>query len=249
MITYKNIEKDVATVFSLVLAGGIGSRMGNNDKPKQFLMACGKPIIIHTLEKFCNHGGFKKIIVLCPSKWVSYAKDIIQKYLVDYTNCIVVINGGVNRNDTIMSGINYIKNNYNLNDNTIIVTHDAARPFINNRIIDENIEITLKYGAATTAVPATDTILYCPGKKTVENVTDRSALYMCQTPQTFYAKKLYELYNKLSDTQKEQFTDVSGIFAMNNLPVGIVQGEMYNFKLTYPNDLAVAEEYIKRGIA
>ena len=130
----------------------------------------------------------------------------------------------------------------------IIVTHDAARPYINNRIIDENIEMALKYGAATTAVPATDTILYCPGGKTVESITDRSALYMCQTPQTFYAKKLYELYNALSDSEKEKFTDTSGIFASQKLPVGIVQGEMYNFKITYPNDLVIAEEYIRQGI-
>ncbi len=71
-------------VFALVLAGGTGSRMGNNSKPKQFLMACGKPVIIHTLEKFCLHGGARQIIVLCPSLWVSYAQGIINEYLGDY---------------------------------------------------------------------------------------------------------------------------------------------------------------------
>lgn len=235
-------------VFALVLAGGTGSRMGNNDLPKQFLMACGKPVIIHTLDKFFKHGGFEKIIVLCPSGWVSYAQEIIQKYSGGYMEDIAVITGGKSRNDTIMAGISYIGSNYGLNDDTIVVTHDAARPFINNRIIDENIETALKYGAATTAVPATDTILYCPGGKTVESITDRSALYMCQTPQTFYAKKLYELYNALNDSEKEKFTDTSGIFSSQQLPVGIVQGEMYNFKITYPNDLVIAEEYIKQGI-
>jgi len=71
---------------------------------------------------------------------------------------------------------------------------------------------------------------------------------MCQTPQTFYAKKLRSLYNALTASEKEKFTDASGILVKNNLPVGIVQGEMYNFKITYPNDLAVAEEYIRQGI-
>lgn len=235
-------------VFALILAGGTGSRMGNSGKPKQFLTACGKPVIIHTLDKFLKHGGFEKIIVLCPSGWVSHTQEIIQKYSGRHMEDIAVATGGKSRNDTIMAGINYIKDNYNLDDDTIIVTHDAARPFINNRIIDENIEITLKYGAATTAVPATDTILYCPGGKIVENITDRSALYMCQTPQTFYAKKLYKLYNALSDSEKEKFTDTSGIFSSQKLPVGIVQGEMYNFKITYPNDLITAEEYIRQGI-
>ncbi len=235
-------------VFALVLAGGTGSRMGNNSKPKQFLMACGKPVIIHTLEKFCLHGGARQIIVLCPSLWVSYAQGIINEYLGDYIGSITVICGGASRNDTIMAGISYIEDCYGLDESTIIVTHDAARPFINNRIIDENIQTTLKYGAATTAVPATDTILCCPGGRTVESVADRTALYMCQTPQTFYAKKLQSLYNALSAGEKEKFTDASGILVKNNLPVGIVQGEMYNFKITYPNDLAVAEEYIRHRI-
>lgn len=235
-------------VFALVLAGGVGSRMGNSGKPKQFLMACGKPVIIHTLEKFCLNGSARQIIVLCPSLWVSYAQEIINKYLGDYIESITVICGGTSRNNTIMAGISYIEGHYGLDDSTMVITHDAARPFINNRIINENIETTLKYGAATTAVPATDTILCCKGGKTVESVADRTALYMCQTPQTFYAKKLRSLYNALTDSEKEQFTDASGILVKNHLPVGIVQGEMYNFKITYPNDLAVAEEYIRRGI-
>ena len=234
-------------VFALVLAGGTGSRMGNN-KPKQFLMACGKPVIAYTLDKFCRHGGFEKIIVLCPSAWVSYAQEIVQKHAGGYIENIAVTAGGQSRNDTIMAGISYIGSNYGIDDGTIVVTHDAARPFINNRIIDENIETALKYGAATTAVPATDTILYSPGGRTVESITDRLALYMCQTPQTFYAKKLCELYNGLSSSEKEQFTDTSGIYTSRKLPVGIVQGEMYNFKITYPNDLAVAEQYIRQGI-
>ena len=235
-------------VFGLVLAGGIGSRMGNNGKPKQFLMACGKPVIIHTLEKFCINGAFIKIIVLCPSEWVSYTQGLLEEYLSSYKKNIAVASGGNSRNNTIMEGIRYIEDNYILDDSTIIVTHDAARPFINNRIISENIETAIRYGAATTAVPATDTILYCPGGQTVESITDRQALYMCQTPQTFFAKELRELYNRLSDNEKEQLTDASGIYIKNKLPVGIVQGEMYNFKITYPNDLVVAEEYIKRGI-
>ena len=117
-------------VFGLVLAGGIGCRMGNNGKPKQFLMACGKPVIIHTLEKFCINGAFIKIIVLCPSEWVSYTQGLIEEYLSSYKKNIAVASGGNSRNNTIMEGIRYIEDNYILDDSTIIVTHDAARPFI-----------------------------------------------------------------------------------------------------------------------
>lgn len=235
-------------VFCLVLAGGTGSRMGKTEKPKQFLMAGGKPVIIHTLEKFCIYGGFGKIIVLCPPDWTGYTEKLASQYLGNYMENIDVIKGGATRNETIMEGINYIGCKLGLNDSTIIVTHDAARPFINNRIISENISMALKYGAATTAVPATDTILYCPGKNSVESITDRSVLYLCQTPQTFFAKKLRDLYNALDDGEKEQLTDASGIYVKNGLDVKIVQGETYNFKITYPEDLLIAETYIRHGI-
>ncbi len=241
------MAEEKGQVFALVLAGGMGSRMGG-DKPKQFLMAGGKPVIIHTLDRFLKHGGFKKIIVLCPYEWVSYTEEIIKEHTGNSMENIAVTAGGQSRNNTIMAGISYIEDNYGICNSTIVVTHDAARPFINNRIIDGNINTALKYGAATTAVPATDTILYCPDKKTVGSITDRSLLYMCQTPQTFYAEKFRKLYNGLSAGKKEQLTDATSVFTINNFPVGIVQGEMYNFKITYPNDLAVAEEYIKRGI-
>ena len=182
------MAEEKGQVFALVLAGGMGSRMGG-DKPKQFLMAGGKPVIIHTLNRFLKHGGFKKIIVLCPYEWVSYTEEIIKEHTGNSMENIAVTAGGQSRNNTIMAGISYIEDNYGICNSTIVVTHDAARPFINNRIIDGNINTALKYGAATTAVPATDTILYCPDKKTVGSITDRSLLYMCQTPQTFYAEK------------------------------------------------------------
>lgn len=234
-------------IYALILAGGRGSRMGE-EKPKQFLMAGGQPVIIHTLEQFCNYRSFAKIIVLCPREWIDYTKNLIQQYINDFMKDIVVIAGGFSRNDTIMEGIKYIEDNEYLDDSTIIVTHDAARPFINNRIIDENIELTLQYGAATTAVPATDTILYCPSGNEIESITDRSVLYSCQTPQTFFAKTLRELYQALSSEEKEEFTDASGIYVKNGLPVKIVRGEMHNFKITYPNDLITADAYIKHGI-
>ena len=234
-------------VYALVLAGGTGNRMVN-EKPKQFLMAGGQPVIIHTLSKFCAYGGFEKIIVLCPKEWIGYTEDLVQEYMGGYMENIVVITGGISRNETIMEGIRYIEENDCLDDSTLIVTHDAARPFINNRIIDENINKASECGAATTAVPATDTILYCPSGRDVESITDRSVLYLCQTPQTFFAKKLRELYHSLNSKEKEQFTDASGIYVKNKLPVEIVRGEMYNFKITYPNDLIIADAYIRHGI-
>ena len=95
-------------VFGVVLAGGIGARMGNVEKPKQFLELNGKPIIIHTLEKFVVHPGFEKVMVLSPKAWISYTRDIIRKYIPEPEK-VAVLAGGETRNETIMNSIRYIE--------------------------------------------------------------------------------------------------------------------------------------------
>src|SRR5574344_64629 len=120
-------------IFAAILAGGTGIRMGNVDKPKQFLFLGNKPIIIHTIEKFYINSKFDKIIVLCPKQWVNYTVDIINKYLSKTDNIIVIEAGNV-RNETIMNAINYIESNYSISQDDIIVTHDSVRPFVSHRI-------------------------------------------------------------------------------------------------------------------
>ena len=116
-------------VFGVILAGGIGSRMGNVEKPKQYLNVGGKPIILHTLEKFYVNSKFEKLIVLCPSQWINHTKNLVKKNFNDDSK-IVVIEGGSTRNETIMNSIRYIEKEYGLDDDTIIVTHDSVRPFL-----------------------------------------------------------------------------------------------------------------------
>lgn len=236
-------------IFGMVLAGGIGSRMASKDKPKQFLMLDDKPVIIHTIEKFFLYSDFEKIIVLCPNEWTEYTKDLLKNYLNSGNyNDMVILSGGATRNETIMNGIEYIENGYGIDDDTIIVTHDAARPFINERIIKENIEYTRKSGAATTAVPATDTILAADNYRFINDIPDRNHMYMCQTPQTFYAKQLKEMYESLSEKEKDSLTDASKILLLNGQKIAIVEGERYNIKLTYPEDMIIAEALLRSGI-
>ena len=80
-------------IYGVILAGGQGTRMGNSDKPKQFLEVGGRPVLIHTVEKFAVNPDFYQIIVLAPKQWLAYTKDIIRKYIRQCEN-IVVIEGG-----------------------------------------------------------------------------------------------------------------------------------------------------------
>ena len=104
-----------AKIYGVVLAGGMGSRMGNQDKPKQYLLVGDKPILIHTLEKFYIESEFEKVIVLCPKEWIAHTKNLVKKYLKDDGERVVVIPGGDTRNETIMNAIDFIESEGNLN--------------------------------------------------------------------------------------------------------------------------------------
>lgn len=230
--------------FGVVLAGGIGSRMGNVEKPKQFLTIGNKPIIIHTIEKFYVNSKFEKTIVLCPAQWLNHTKNIIKKFLGD-TDKIVVIEGGSTRNETIMNSIRYIEKVYGLDDDTIIVTHDSVRPFLTHRIIEDNIKAAEEFGACDTVIPATDTIVESMNNCSITNIPDRSKMYQGQTPQSFRAKKLKELYEGLTEEEKDILTDACKIFVIKGEKVQLVEGEVFNIKITYPYDLRVAETLIE----
>lgn len=231
-------------VFSVILAGGSGNRMGNTDKPKQFLCVKDKPIIIHTIEKFLSQPKFEKVIVLSPAMWIDHTNEIIKKH-IGTNDKIVVIEGGATRNETIMNSISYIENNYTLNDDTIIVTHDSVRPFVTHRIINDNIAAATQYGACDTVIPATDTIVESTNNDTITNIPVRDNMYQGQTPQSFKAKLLRDVYLSLSDNEKDILTDAAKILVLKGYDVKLVMGETYNIKITYPYDLRIAKSLLE----
>ena len=145
-------------IYAAILAGGKGSRMGSTDVPKQFLELDGKPIIIHTIEKMLMCDRFEKVIIGINPDWKSYCEDLIAKHIGD-NDKIIVCAGGADRNGTLTNVIDVIDGINGIGDDDIIVTHDAVRPFVTKRIIEDNIDAALKYGACDTVVPATDTIV------------------------------------------------------------------------------------------
>lgn len=231
-------------IFAAILAGGDGNRMGEIDKPKQFLKLGNKPIIIQTVEKFSLNSKIDEIIVLVHRYWLSHTKDLIDQYFPNSSN-IVVIEAGELRNDTIMNAISYIEENFEIDENDIILTHDSVRPFVTHRIIMENIEKTFEVGACDTVIPATDTIVVSEDHGLISNIPNRNCMYQGQTPQTFKILNLKEAYEKLSDEEKSTLTDAAKIFVLNGEDVAIVKGEVFNIKITYPYDLKVANSIIK----
>ncbi len=225
-------------VYAAVLAGGSGLRMGGN-MPKQFLSVGDRPIIIRSIEAFLASGSVDKIFVAVSSDFLDYTGELIEKYIGDVGISVVV--GGKNRNETLL---NVLRSIHNISDDDVILTHDAVRPFIDKRIIDENISAVREYGACNTVIPAVDTILRSSDGKFIESVPVRSEIFHAQTPQSFSVKKILSLYENLSDEELETFTDSCSVFLSAGERVFLVTGDRNNIKLTYPEDMERAENII-----
>lgn len=234
-------------IYAEILAGGKGTRMGNVSMPKQFLSLNDKPIIIHTIEKFLLNDRFEKIIVASPKEWINYTKDIIKKY-IGSNDRLIVIQGGEDRNGSIMNGIQYIEDTFGTSDDDILVTHDSVRPFITHRIIEENIDGGLKYGAVDTVISAIDTIVESEDGESISNIPVRDFMYQGQTPQTFNIKMIKEHYYSLSNEQKAILSDACKILVLKGEKVHLVTGEVFNIKVTTPFDLKVANAIIQEKI-
>ena len=210
-------------IYAGILAGGTGSRMGITDMPKQFLDLGGRPILIHTVEKFLLVHEIQKIVLGIHPDWVTYTEDLVDKYLASYKDRILVVEGGSDRNSTIENIILAIDELQPLTDEDIIVTHD---------VVD-------------TVVEATDTIVQSLDNTFITDIPERQYLYQGQTPQTFKMKDFLALYHDLSDQQKEVLTDACKIFVINGKKVALAKGEYSNIKITTITDLKIARGMIE----
>lgn len=231
-------------VFAAILAGGTGTRMGNYSLPKQFLDLGGRPVIIHTLEKFLACDGFDAFYVGVHKDWIVYMQDMIRKHVPGMEGRITVVCGGEDRNSTLFHVIEKIEADHGVSDDHIIVTHDAVRPFVTLRMIEENIEAAKRYGAVDTVVRAVDTIVASADGEFITSVPDRREMYQGQTPQSFKINLLKQLYATLSDEEKALMTDACKICVVRNTPVKLVPGSDTNIKITTPGDLKIAQAMV-----
>lgn len=222
-----------------IMAGGTGSRMGSSE-PKQFIGINGKPIIIRTLEAFIKSGMVDVFVICAPKEHMSETNTIIKKYLPEMDN-IHIVSGGNNRNHSVYNGCRFAKSVLFAGDGDIIITHDAVRPFINDRIIEESINKAREYGAATTAMPVIDTVMISKDSAFIDGVLNREVLVRIQTPQTFSFPLLFETFCLLSAEELNKYTDTAGLVQSRGVKVSLVKGEDYNLKITTPFDIALAK--------
>ncbi len=226
-----------------ILAGGSGLRMGTAT-PKQFLEIDGIPVIIRSINAFIKVSEVDICIVSVGEDYVTYTEELIKKH-IETDKKIYVIKGGKTRGDTLFGVLSFMKE-IEVLEGSSVLTHDAVRPFITDRIITDNIEAAKKYGACNTAIPAVDTMLISEDGSFISSVPERSKLFHAQTPQSFDAEKLYKLIKKTPADVFEAFTDGCSVFSYYGEKVFLVKGEAYNIKITYPDDIIRAGSIIKQ---
>ena len=233
--------------YAVILAGGSGKRMKSIDIPKQYYEINDVPVIVYTLKTFIDIDCFDYIYLAVNEDYKNYVNDLLEKYFKGNIAKITIVNGGDERIDSIHNVIEAIDES-SINDDDIIVIHDAVRPFVTEKIIKDNIKGAREYGATVTSVPVNDTILLSTDGDYVDRIPIRKTLFHGQSPDSFNLKTFIELENKLTDEQKEIITGTSQVCTLNDYPIKMIEGDTVNFKITTDADLDLAEHIIiKKG--
>ena len=234
---------------AVIFAGGVGSRMNTKDRPKQFLMVHGKPIIVHTIEYFEYHDEIDGIVVVCVSDWIPYMEEMKYRFRLDKIGKIVP--GGETGQMSIYNGLKAAQELYGLEENIVLI-HDGARPFVDETIIRAAYQDALEYGASCTAVPVKDTIKVAGEGVCIADTPDRRLLYAAQTPQTFRISLILQAYEALTALSPKEIADMQitddamVVERMLSKQVKLSRGSYENIKVTTPEDLTVAEGILSR---
>jgi len=223
----------------IIAAAGMGERLGNQ-LPKALVPVKGIPLLVHTLRCVDSVGILDDAVILFPPGWHNEFFSLINNFFADRS--INLVKGGNSRQASVALGLECI------DDKTdIVVIHDAARPFVSASVIQNSIDAAAVYGAATVAIPAVDTILESSPELFLANTPDRSLLWACQTPQSFRIQIIQDAH-VFALKQQIQATDDASLVRMSGNLVKLVRGNEFNFKVTTPTDLLLAEVLIEKGI-
>ena len=222
-------------IWALIPAAGSGSRMQSPVK-KQFMTIQGKPLLSHTLKVFQEHPRIYGIAI------VTGTEDImdVQNIALAYSKVKIITGGGNTRQESVYSGLRVMPS-----DCDIVLIHDAARPMLNDELIDRCIDGALSFGCAIAATPVKDTIKKTDADGYVLDTPDRSCLWNVQTPQAFRFSEILAAHQKAYKQKDVSCTDDGMVMERyGTLPVRLVPGLYQNIKITTPEDRILAEYYL-----
>ena len=215
-------------ITALIVAGGSGIRF-NNKTPKQFLLINNKPVLMHTIERFCR---LDNIYVVIPKSHFDYWKHLCESNNFNIKHKLV--EGGVNRFDSVKNGLKKIT------DTDIVLIHDGVRPCVSKQLINSLINNVEPALGVIPTLPLKESIRLVENNKS-KNVLRKNYLSV-QTPQCY----MYEEINKAySQNYCDAYTDDASVFEAFGNKIITVDGENQNIKITFPADLKIASDFLK----
>ena len=212
---------------AIIVAGGKGERM-NSEVPKQFLELAGKPVLMHTIERFFNYSAEIAIVLVLPATQTEYWKELCLKYNFDIPHRIA--EGGEARFFSVRNALRLV------DYNGLIAVHDGVRPLVDSETIERCFEVAEKSGIAIPIIDSVDSIRKITGNGSI--AVDRKEYKMVQTPQVFRADVLLKSYEQ---PYNESFTDDASVAEAAGFTISLVAGNRENIKITTPFDLKLAE--------
>ncbi|MBJ2146708.1 2-C-methyl-D-erythritol 4-phosphate cytidylyltransferase [Vibrio sp. IB15] len=225
------------SVIAVVPAAGVGSRM-KADRPKQYLKINGKTILEHTVEKLLAHPQVSQIVVA-----ISDDDPYYPELPLTQNPQVIRVAGGSERADSVLSALDYIEKQQL---GGWVMVHDAARPCVQLSDIDKLISTAMSHNVgAILAVPVRDTMKR-GAQGQIDHTVERADLWHALTPQMFRAEPLW---NVLSEALQQgvSITDEASAFEWKGFSPALVAGRSDNFKITQPEDLALAEFYLSQN--
>ena len=221
---------------AIIAAAGMGSRMAS-DRPKQFLHLSGTPIIFHTLARFEQCDSIQEVIVVLPAEEAANFLTLAGKHGLRKLSRVVP--GGTTRADSVKRGLLAIR----AATAGVVAVHDGVRPFVTVQEIDSVVAAAEADGAAILVAPVTDTIKQVTDSSVV-NTLDRTGLRRALTPQCFRYDLLRRAYEQ-ADVNDPSLTDESALVEKIGVRVTTIEGNSRNIKITTPQDLLIAETFLK----
>ena len=218
---------------AIILAGGIGSRVGGAT-PKQLLpLEDGRSVLEHAVDAFEQAPCIDEIAIVMHPEWMDEAKDICEKN--DWSKVAQIIPGG---NERWESSWHALLAYIDADEHTALWFHDAARPFVSQRILADIADALEQHDAVTVAVPVTDT-LYRVADSNVKDIPARSEYMRAQTPQAFHFDIVFQAYAQAVADDSLSATDDAGIVRKYapGCKIFVVAGDETNRKITYKEDL------------
>lgn len=226
---------------AIVLAAGQGSRMGTKIQ-KQFLEVEGKPILYYSLDVFEASSIIDEVILVVGNGLVEYCqKEIVDKYGFKKVKQIVI--GGKERYESVYLGVKALVESAP----EYVFIHDGARPFVDEEMLERAYNEVVVSKACVVGMPSKDTIKVVNEEGIVIETPNRKYLWQVQTPQVFSYDLIKEAYFKLMEQETINVTDDAMVLeTVKGIPVKLVEGSYENIKITTPEDLFIAEAFLKK---